>query len=77
MSSGSDYSSVGRLGCLIEATQGWKVPLQLGGDEELSALKDGDEISMEAWAGKGSKRIGFGVVTGAVLPAHEMLGFDV
>jgi fumarylacetoacetase len=76
--SGFDESNVGRLGCLIEATQGWKIPLQLGQDgEELSALKDRDEVYMEAWAGKDSKRIGFGVVNGSILPAHEMLGFEV
>lgn len=57
------------LGCLLELTAGGKQPLSLPGGEVRRYLKDGDRITMTAWCQADNHRIGFGEVTGRVLPA--------
>lgn len=61
--------NAGRLGCLYELTEAGKVQVELGaGNGTLTWLEDGDEITLEGWAGEGDSRIGFGSVTGKILP---------
>ncbi|KAE8147153.1 hypothetical protein BDV25DRAFT_169360 [Aspergillus avenaceus] len=64
---------VGRLGCLQELTEGGAKPVQLGGDQSLTWLKDYDEVTLEGWAGEGRARIGFGEVTGRIVPSNPSL----
>lgn len=55
-------------GCLLEATQGGKVPLSLPGDEVRTFLADGDEVIMRAFCERaGYARIGFGECTGMIV----------
>ncbi|MGW1681335.1 fumarylacetoacetase [Saccharopolyspora sp. NPDC002376] len=56
-------------GAFIELTWGGKEPLSIGG-EERTFLEDGDEVAITATApGANGTRIGFGEVTGRILPA--------
>ncbi|URN10749.1 fumarylacetoacetase [Actinomadura madurae] len=56
-------------GAFIELTWGGKEPVTVNG-EPRSFLEDGDEVSITATApGPGGARIGFGEVTGRILPA--------
>ncbi|MEV6233061.1 fumarylacetoacetase [Saccharopolyspora shandongensis] len=56
-------------GAFIELTWGGKEPVEVGG-EERTFLQDGDEVTITATApGPGGSRIGFGEVTGRILPA--------
>jgi fumarylacetoacetase len=61
-----------RAGCLFEMTWDGKRELNhVGG----TWLEDGDEVRLEAWAsGAGGVRIGFGAVTGIILPAGLLNG---
>ncbi|WP_218163877.1 fumarylacetoacetase [Actinomadura madurae] len=57
-------------GAFIELTWGGKEPVTVNG-EPRSFLEDGDEVSITATApGPGGARIGFGEVTGRILPAR-------
>ncbi|KAF7596863.1 hypothetical protein BBP40_011908 [Aspergillus hancockii] len=64
-------AEVGRLGCLHELTVGGKTPLKLANDLSLTWLEDNDEITLEGWAGEGQFRIGFGQVSGRIVPATK------
>ncbi|MDA3645628.1 fumarylacetoacetase [Saccharopolyspora indica] len=56
-------------GAFIELTWGGAQPVRIGG-EERTFLEDGDEVTITATApGADGSRIGFGEVTGRVLPA--------
>ncbi|NSC23292.1 fumarylacetoacetase [Streptomyces albus subsp. chlorinus] len=56
-------------GCLLELTWGGRDPLELP-DGERTFLKDGDEVTLSAWApGPDGSRIGLGEVTGRVAPS--------
>ncbi|NKQ54630.1 fumarylacetoacetase [Amycolatopsis sp. K13G38] len=58
-------------GAFIELTWGGKEPVEVGG-EQRSFLLDGDEVTITATApGADGTRIGFGEVTGRILPATE------
>ncbi|MGH3241061.1 MAG: fumarylacetoacetase [Spirillospora sp.] len=60
----------GQRGAFIELTWGGKEPVELNG-EPRSFLEDGDEVAISATApGPSGTRIGFGEVTGRVLPAR-------
>lgn len=60
-------------GSLIELTQAGQKPLDLPWGEKRGFLQDGDEIIMRAWCEKsGYPRIGFGSVSGSVLPATPL-----
>ncbi|MEV0704321.1 fumarylacetoacetase [Saccharopolyspora sp. NPDC050389] len=57
-------------GAFIELTWGGKEPVQVGA-EERTFLQDGDEVTITATApGPDGSRIGFGEVTGRILPAR-------
>ncbi|MCY7353230.1 MAG: fumarylacetoacetase [Cytophagaceae bacterium] len=55
------------LGCLLEMTQGGKIPLVLPNGLQRRYLEDGDRVMLRGFAGEGSNRVGFGEVTGKVL----------
>src|SRR4029450_11022954 len=60
----------GEAGSLLELTAGGKQPLQVG-DETRTFLADGDRVFFRAWCEKpGHARIGFGEVSGMVLPSR-------
>jgi fumarylacetoacetase len=57
-------------GCLLELSWGGAEPLTLPDGSVRSFLEDGDEVAISATApGAGRARIGFGEVTGRILPA--------
>ncbi len=58
------------LGSLLEISKGGKAPVTLPNGETRSFLEDGDELTLTAVCEKpGAASIGFGWVTGRVLPA--------
>lgn len=58
------------LGSLLEISKGGKAPVTLPNGETRSFLEDGDELTLTALCEKpGAASIGFGWVTGRVLPA--------
>lgn len=58
------------LGSLLEISQGGKAPLNLPSGETRSFLEDGDELTLSAGcSAPGAVPIGFGYVTGRVMPA--------
>lgn len=66
--SGPDASEAGSL---LELSAGGKRPLTLPNGEERIFLADGDVVEMRGWAVRaGHPRIGFGAVSGQVLPAR-------
>ena len=63
-------SEPGTYGSILEHTQGGKVPLQLGGDEQRVFLEDGDTVTIQGWAGSNDgELVGFGECAGTILPA--------
>ncbi|MFM1653371.1 fumarylacetoacetase [Brevibacillus sp. B_LB10_24] len=66
--SGAEKSS---RGCLLELTWRGAEPLQLGDGEQRVWLEDGDKVTMSGWCQGDGYRIGFGSVTGRVLPARR------
>lgn len=72
----SPRRAVGYSGCLYEMTRGGKEPLQLEDSQSVLWIEDGDEIVMEAWAGKGLLKIGFGDVKARIIPARETPSFS-
>lgn len=67
--SGEDSTSQGSM---LEQTRGGKVPLKLLGGEERKFLQDGDTIEIRGWAGTKGALVGFGSVSGTILPAHPL-----
>jgi fumarylacetoacetase len=60
-------------GSLLELTTGGKNAITLAGGETRTFLEDGDSVVMRGWAERhGRPRIGFGEVTGTVLPARQV-----
>ena len=60
----------GQRGCLLELSWGGAEPLALPDGSVRTFLEDGDEVTITATApGAGGTRIGFGEVTGRILPA--------
>lgn len=58
-------------GSLLELNVGGKQPLTLPNGERRVFIEDGDRIIMRGWAARsGRPRIGFGAVSGTVLPAR-------
>jgi fumarylacetoacetase len=58
-------------GSLIELTWRGTKPLELRSGETRSFLEDGDEVTMTGYCEEpGKPRIGFGSVSGMILPAH-------
>ncbi len=57
-------------GSLLELSEGGKKPIVLSNGEQRIFIADGDSIIMRGWAQKdGAPRIGFGEVSGTLLPA--------
>jgi len=57
-------------GCLLELTEGGKQRLEFPSGEQRRFLADGDRVTMTAWCQADAYRVGFGEVTGRLLPAH-------
>jgi fumarylacetoacetase len=59
-------------GALIELSSAGQHPLQMTSKEERSFLEDGDRVIFTGWCERaGTRRIGFGVNDGIVLPAVD------
>jgi fumarylacetoacetase len=58
------------LGCLLELTWRGSRPLTLPSGEQRTFLQDGDRLSLTGWCQGEDYRVGFGEVTGAILPAE-------
>ena len=57
-------------GCLLELSWKGTEPLKLPNGEERTFLKDGDEIIIKGYCHGDGYRIGFGEVTGKIIPAE-------
>jgi fumarylacetoacetase len=58
-------------GCLLELSWGGAEPLTLADGSVRAYLEDWDEVTIGATApGAGGARVGFGEVTGQILPAQ-------
>ena len=63
--------SLDQVGSLMESSQGGKVPVDLGNGEQRLFLDDGDTVILRGRCEReGFRSIGFGEVTGTVLPAR-------
>ncbi|PHH77611.1 hypothetical protein CDD80_438 [Ophiocordyceps camponoti-rufipedis] len=67
--SGEDPASTG---CLLERTGGGKTAMRLDSGGERRFLLDGDTIVIRGWAGKEGALVGFGEVSGKILPAEPL-----
>jgi fumarylacetoacetase len=56
-------------GSLLELTMGGRSPLTLPGGQTRGFLDDGDRVTMTGWCEGQGYRVGFGEVTGKLLPA--------
>ncbi|HVX10170.1 MAG TPA: fumarylacetoacetase [Pirellulales bacterium] len=65
-------STPAALGCLLELTRGGKQPLKLADGSERRFLEDGDRVTMTGWCQADGYRVGFGEVTGRILPARPI-----
>lgn len=59
------------FGSMLELSWGGKNPMKLKDGSPRTFLQDGDTLSMRAWAGGKSGRVGFGEVSARILPALE------
>lgn len=60
-------------GSLLELTEGGRRPLVLSDGEQRGFLEDGDTVVLRAWCEReGAARIGFGEVSGTILPARPI-----
>ena len=60
----------GSAGCLLEMTRNGVEPVMLSDGTSRKFLHDGDTVIMRGFASREGRRIGFGEVTGKVLPAR-------
>ncbi|MEH7177788.1 fumarylacetoacetase [Neobacillus vireti] len=58
-------------GSLLELSWRGSEPVQLNGGGERSWIEDGDTLTISGWCQGDGYRIGFGEVTGQILPAHS------
>jgi fumarylacetoacetase len=63
--SGSDPKS---FGSMLELTWRGQNPLSLSNGEERKFIEDNDTVTMKAWAEKDGVRVGFGEVSGKIIP---------
>ncbi len=63
--SGSDPKS---FGSMMELTWRGQNPLSLSNGEERKFIEDNDTVTMKAWAEKDGVRVGFGEVSGKIIP---------
>lgn len=61
-------------GCLLETTQGGKVPVKLQDGTERTYLEDGDVVRLTGIAGKGDEGVGFGECVGKLVPSRPLEG---
>jgi fumarylacetoacetase len=59
------------LGCLLELTWRGTRPLTFPGGGQRTFLQDGDRVTLTGWCQGSGYRVGFGSVTGKVLPSAE------
>lgn len=59
-------------GSLLELTWRGAEPIHLSEDEQRTWLEDGDELTITGWCQGEGYRIGFGEVTGTIVPAHDI-----
>lgn len=59
-------------GCMLELTWRGTEPLRMSSGEERVWLADGDRLTMTGWCEGNDYKIGFGEVTGRVLPALSL-----
>ncbi|ONK22644.1 fumarylacetoacetase [Bacillus sp. VT-16-64] len=59
-------------GSLLELAWRGTEPVKLSNGEERSWLEDGDELTLTGWCQGAGYRIGFGEVTGTILPAKPI-----
>ncbi len=57
-------------GCMLELTWRGANPLKLADGEERKWLEDGDTLSIAGWCQGNGYRVGFGEVTGTILPSR-------
>ncbi len=62
------------LGCLLELAWKGTKPLTFPNGETRTFLQDGDRVTMTGWCQGEGYRVGFGEVTGRVLPARPYPG---
>ncbi len=63
----------GQEGSLLELSAGGKTPIQLPNGEQRAFLEDGDTLTMLGHCERpGTRRIGFGVCSGTILPAFAV-----
>ncbi len=65
-------SQAGSYGSMLELSWGGKEPISLNDGDTRTFLLDGDTVTMRGWAGKNGLRVGFGEVSGAILPARTI-----
>ncbi len=58
-------------GSMLELTWRGQNPLKLADGSERKFIEDHDTVTMKAWAAKDGIRVGFGEVTGTILPAKD------
>ena len=58
-------------GSLLELTWRGEQPLKLNGGGERTWIEDGDTLTISGWCQGDGYRIGFGEVSGKILPAHS------
>jgi fumarylacetoacetase len=59
-------------GSLVELSKGGTQAIRIGRDEERTFLENGDTVIFRAWCQRpGTVSIGFGELSGRVLPAHQ------
>jgi fumarylacetoacetase len=58
----------GSYGCLLEITANGAMPLQLSNGQSRAWLLDGDRVTLTGWCQGPGYKVGFGTVTGTVLP---------
>ena len=63
-------SASGAVGSLLELTRNGQKPLILANGMQRGFIQDGDAISMTGWCQGDGYRVGFGQVTGKILPAR-------
>ncbi|RZT39300.1 fumarylacetoacetase [Cupriavidus agavae] len=58
-------------GSLLETTRNGAQPVELAGGARRGFLEDGDTVTMTGWCQGDGYRVGFGAVTGKILPARR------
>lgn len=60
----------GSYGSMLELSWGGKQALTLSDGSTRTFLEDGDTVTMRGWCERNGMRVGFGAVSGQLLPAH-------